>query len=253
MTALVSSLVILLASGALGATLPAVTGVEGTANPSGVVLVGAANPKVTSTAAVHAININSPPQYLTITVVNKHGDAISTSHVHDPNAPAAVSGNVGPGTMANGATAAFAVPTGWIGNVAINDAAWALTGDDTLIEANFIIPSGYSVAVADVDVSYVNGFSVAITCSCSGAVVAGCNKNLYNLNTCGHSDGQNACINPLRADSSATSAASFFTPCQHAAWTYVNDDAANSFGQCQSGEITCCVGAACTANPKQPA
>ena len=107
------------------------------------------------TQAPLVVNIASPPQYLTITVINSHGDAISTSHAHDPSGPGAVSGNVGPGTMASGATAAFAVPTGWIGNVAINWAGAAITGDDSLIEANFVVPSGYSVAVADVDVSYV--------------------------------------------------------------------------------------------------
>lgn len=59
--------------------------------------------------------------------------------------------------MAAGATAAFAVPTGWIGNVAINNAGQEITGDDTLIEANFVVPDsgGYKMAVADVDVSYV--------------------------------------------------------------------------------------------------
>ena len=107
------------------------------------------------TEAPAIVNIAAPPQYLTITVVNSHGDAISTSHVHAANGPSAVSGNVGPGTMAAGETAAFALPTGWSGNVAINDAGWSLTGDDSLIEASFIVPDGYSVAVADVDVSYV--------------------------------------------------------------------------------------------------
>lgn len=59
--------------------------------------------------------------------------------------------------MASGATSAFAVPTGWAGNVAINDAGSSITDDDSLIEANFIVPAsgGYTVAVADVDVSYV--------------------------------------------------------------------------------------------------
>lgn len=59
--------------------------------------------------------------------------------------------------MASGATASFAVPTGWAGNVAIVDAGSAITGDDTLIEGSFVVPAtgGYTVAVADVDVSYV--------------------------------------------------------------------------------------------------
>jgi hypothetical protein len=66
-----------------------------------------------------------------------------------------VSGNIDPGTLAVGATAAIAVPTNWIGNIALNDASNAITGDDTLIEANFQVAPNYGFAVADVDVSYV--------------------------------------------------------------------------------------------------
>jgi hypothetical protein len=47
------------------------------------------------------------------------------------------------------------VPTGWIGNIALADAGSSITSDATLIEGNFVVPNGYSVAVADVDVSYV--------------------------------------------------------------------------------------------------
>lgn len=138
-----------LASSVLAAPQPALTGTEGTIAST----VRIAGP--TAAPNIHGLEIAAAPQFLTITVINSHGDAISTSHAHDPNGPSAVSGNVGPGTMANGATAAFAVPTGWIGNVAINDAGWAITGDDSLIEGNFVVPQGSTEAVADVDVSYV--------------------------------------------------------------------------------------------------
>jgi len=40
------------------------------------------------------VDIASPPEYLTITVINSHGDAISTSHAHNADGPSAVSGNV---------------------------------------------------------------------------------------------------------------------------------------------------------------
>jgi hypothetical protein len=83
-----------------------------------------------------------------------NGHAITTSHASNFGAPSAVSGNVAPGTIANGATAAFAVPTGWAGNVAINDASFQITGDDSLIEASFDTQGG-SVGVPDIDVSFV--------------------------------------------------------------------------------------------------
>lgn len=133
------------------------------------------------------VDFANPPEYMTIVVVNSHGDTITTSLDTNPGSPTPVSGGKGAGTMTNGQTASIAVPTNWIGNMAINDALWGITGDDTLIESNFVVPSGGDVAVGDIDVSYVDGFSVAIVCHCgglSGPVVTGCNKNLFKLNSC---------------------------------------------------------------------
>lgn len=108
---------------------------------------------IESAAKFHGHEIAPDIEFLTITVINNQSVPISTSHAHDPSGPSAVSGSTGPGTLA--ASAAFAVPTGWIRNIAINDAKWAIIGDDFLIEANFVIPQGFSITVADVDVSYV--------------------------------------------------------------------------------------------------
>lgn len=67
-------------------------------------------------------------------------------------------------------------------------------------------------------------------------------------------DDENACVNPLRNDLTATAATTFFAPCEGAAYTFPNDSAANSFGTCQdSATYVCCVGHACEANPNQPA
>ncbi|EED20759.1 conserved hypothetical protein [Talaromyces stipitatus ATCC 10500] len=211
---------------------------------------------MTTRSIAAGIKYANPPECMTIVVVNSHGDTITTALDTNPSAPTPVSGNTVPGTMTNGETASIAVPTNWIGNLAINDARWGLTGDDSLIEANFVVPYGESVAVGDIDVSYVDGFSVAIVCHCGGlddTVVSGCNKNLFNLNTCPDDDGQNACVNPLRADQFATAPTDFFKPCAGAAYTFPSDSGANSFGTCQTGTYTCCVGAACAANPNQPA
>lgn len=61
-----------------------------------------------------------------------------------------------------------------------------------------------------------------------------------------------ACVNPTRL-SYASSPTAFFAPCAGAAFTYTTDYAADaSWGVCQGGHVTCCVGPSCTANPKQP-
>lgn len=66
-----------------------------------------------------------------------------------------VAGNANPGTIPARGQAEFAVPTGWIGNVAIVPSEYEMSNDITLIEANYVIPGGYDYAVADVDVSFV--------------------------------------------------------------------------------------------------
>lgn len=109
-------------------------------------------------------------------------------------------------------------------------------------------PDKWDFAVAGVDVSLVNGFTVPVTCECDGNWVAGCKKDLFGVTAREVQNAANAMANPLRADVSATSAKAFFAPCEGAAYTFPNDHAANSFGACQSGLISCCVGTACRAS-----
>jgi len=56
----------------------------------------------TPTAAPLIVDIASPPEFLTITIINSHQDAISTVFASNGGVPAPVSGNTSPGTMANG-------------------------------------------------------------------------------------------------------------------------------------------------------
>ncbi|KAI1291671.1 hypothetical protein F5Y03DRAFT_403141 [Xylaria venustula] len=206
--------------------------------------------------AVLKPRIDLAPEYLTIAIVNNQGGPISTSYASNVGGPTPIWGDNRPGTIPSGGAAAVVVPTGWAGSVAIFDAPInrsrpAPATDSSLIEASFVVPDRYEMAVADIDVSYVNSFSNAITCACEGVVVTGCNLRLWDLNACPN-DNNGACVNPFRPDLNATAAVPFFAPCQGAAYTFPHDDDANSWGQCQSGEITCCVGKGCPPNLKQP-
>lgn len=155
MTPLLSVFVILsMVAGCLAVTLPTGTGKGLISKPSESVIVSTALP---SLPAIRARQIGLGPQYLTISIVNSHSNAISTVHNSDPSGPEPTDlSQVEPGTIAAGGTASFAVPTGWIGNVAVVDAQYGLSNSDTLIESNYVIPGGgYTHAVADVDVSHV--------------------------------------------------------------------------------------------------
>ncbi|KAK7702426.1 hypothetical protein SLS64_009718 [Diaporthe eres] len=192
--------------------------------------------------------MEQPPEHLTIEILNAYGQEITTAHASNAGSPTPVGGPIQPGIVPNGTTASFAVPTGWAGNVAMNRANMSINGDVTLLEASFVAPEGWGFAVAGVDVSLVNGFTVPVTCECDGHWVAGCKKNLFDVKARDVQNAPNAAVNPLRADMSATSAEPFFAPCEGAAYTFPNDHAANSFGACQSGLISCCVGTACQAS-----
>lgn len=164
-----TAFILSMAAGGLAAIPPARTGKELVSGPSKRVLVGAARPTLPPIRARAAGSSSGPvtstwtgvgpgpgPEYLTISIVNSHSHAISTSHNHYPKGPAPLSASqLGPGTIAAGSSATFAVPTGWIGNVAVVDARYNITTDDTLVESNYVIPERGNHAVADVDISFV--------------------------------------------------------------------------------------------------
>lgn len=94
---------------------------------------------------------------LTFNIVNSFGADIYTVHNRNADAPPAVSGNVGPGVIPAGATVAFAVPSGWAGNVAFvqNGGGRAIVGDESLIEGSYVSQGGSAAPIIDIDVSYV--------------------------------------------------------------------------------------------------
>lgn len=118
-----------------------------TSIPSSVV------PAPTITSTSKAAEAPSVAGERTFTVVNLHTAAVSTIHDDTVGTPTSAGAAIRPGTIAAGATATFAVPRGWIGNIALNDANFPVTTNSTLLEANFVDWSG--VPKADFDVSYV--------------------------------------------------------------------------------------------------
>ncbi len=98
----------------------------------------------------------------------------------------------------------------------------------------------------------VDGYTIPITCSCSGVVVTGCNVPLFNDGiTCANEGPGPICYNPLQNSQQAqgSAAAPFFEPCQGGAYTYPNDNGADS--GCNTNLISCCVGSTCPPNPHQ--
>lgn len=102
---------------------------------------------------------------LTIRVVNSYGVPLSIFYGSNAGAPTPV-GNPGSGVLTSSTQVLF--PSAWAGRITIGRTYDPL---GSKIEASFSPPN----YVPDVDISYVDGFSVPISCSCSGVAVTGCN------------------------------------------------------------------------------
>ncbi|KAL2040696.1 hypothetical protein N7G274_006675 [Stereocaulon virgatum] len=179
---------------------------------------------------------------LTINIINSYSIPLSIFYGSNAGAPTPVD-NPGPGTLASSTQVLF--PSDWAGRITIGQ---NYDPEGSKIEASLSGPN----YIPDVDISYVDGYTVPISCSCQGVAVTGCNIELFN-------DGQNCpnvgpgpiCYNPEENVPDGP-AAPFFAPCAGAAYTYPNDNAANSYGQCNSGVIDCCIGSRCPAPARQP-
>lgn len=197
---------------------------------------------------------------LTINVVNSFGVPLSIFYGSNAGGPSPV-GDPGSGTLISSTQVLF--PSGWAGRMTIGknyDPA------GSKIEASFSPPN----YVPDVDVSYVDGYSIPISCNCSGIAVTGCNirKPSYMPNrasrptadgstalfhdghTCANQGPGPICYNPEQNIPEGPSSP-FFEPCAGAAYTYPDDNAANSYGQCNTGVIDCCIGSQCPAPARQ--
>ncbi|MCJ1280529.1 hypothetical protein MMC21_008358 [Puttea exsequens] len=99
----------------------------------------------------------------------------------------------------------------------------------------------------DIDVSYVDGYTVPITCTNGIDTVTGCNIDLWKATQpCSEIVGHNVCKNTLKLYRNKTyigPAAPWFQPCQHAAYTYPADNGANK-GTIKLKDMACCIGTA---------
>ncbi|MCJ1405940.1 hypothetical protein MMC19_000005 [Ptychographa xylographoides] len=178
---------------------------------------------------------------MTITVTNAYGTALSLSYASNAGSPTPL-GNPGPAVLAAGAETAIVYPSGAAGRISVG---------------KFNTPDGSKIEMSinpdpDIDVSYVDGYTVPITCSSDGVAVTGCNYELFNMGTCDGTleNGGTTCQNPEQNVPNGPASA-FFAPCAGAAYTYPNDNDANVYDVAST--ITCCIGTSCPAPARQKA
>ena len=138
---------------------------EETSGVFGTASGGAIDPLATRPARVGPKPAFAGGPDLTINVVNSFGSPLSIFYGSNAGAPTPV-GNPGSGVLTSSTKVLF--PSDWAGRITIGKTYDPL---GSKIEASYSSPN----YVPDVDVSYVDGFSVPISCSCSGVAVTGCN------------------------------------------------------------------------------
>ncbi|KAI9729019.1 MAG: hypothetical protein M1828_000104 [Chrysothrix sp. TS-e1954] len=174
---------------------------------------------------------------MTWNIVNSIGTPISMVYKSDAGAPAP-RGNPTDAPLASSTQIVF--PSAWAGQVTFGkgtDAAGSkiegsLDGPDWLLNT---------------DVSFVDGYTYPMACSCNGIPVTGCNHDLFSLNDC-PDPGDGICYNPMHAVPEGP-ATDFFAPCAGSAYTYPNDNLADV--GCTSHTWDCCIGKTCDAPVRQ--
>ncbi|KAL8997798.1 MAG: hypothetical protein Q9188_006237 [Gyalolechia gomerana] len=199
---------------------------------------------------------------LIVKITNSFGFDLPISYNSNSGSPTII-GNPGAGIFGRAQSTNLALPRNFAGgstsmlcliyipNYPVNPTESLLSGAifigktynpaNSKIEVSFDSPSGYRPAV---DVSYVDGYGIPITCYCSGVPVTGCNIPLFRTGRTCKNQGPGdrvICYNPKKTVNDGP-ADDFFQPCQGAAYTYPNDHTANGFGKCDAGDIQCCVG-----------
>ena len=187
-----------------------------------------------STATIPASVISVAPApvnagVMTIGINNYWTAPLSVSYFQNSDSPSAV-GAPQPGPL--GTSTQVVLPTNWAGRIVI--------GKTTDAEGSKI--EGSTTVWNDIDVSYVDGFSVPIVCSNATAPVTGCNINLWDVSgPCYNPVGSDAvCLNPMQGVPDGP-ADPWFLPCQGAAYTFPNDNAAND-GNTGTSYVSCCIG-----------
>lgn len=163
-----------------------------------------------------------------VAIANHWTKPLSISYGDNAGSPGALGAPTG-GPL--GTTTTVVYPTGWAGRIYIGT---TINSADSKIE-------GSTTGANDIDVSYVDGYSVPITCSNANGPVTGCNIDLFAAGTCKDVVGKNdVCLNPMQGVADGP-AVDFFLPCQGAAYTFPNDNVAND-GDTRGTDVTCCIG-----------
>ena len=150
---------------------------------------------VTITGTPEASNTITNVNYMTITVTNLLGNDMSLSFGSDAGGPSRV-GNPSSTSLHDNGFTQYAFPTGWAGRICVGP---DFNPNGSKIEGSYTGPP-------DIDISYIDGYSVPITCSSEGTPVSGCNIDLFKQPNipCNNQVEIPGCLNPAQTIANST-------------------------------------------------
>ncbi|MCJ1288724.1 hypothetical protein MMC34_000253 [Xylographa carneopallida] len=188
-------------------------------------------------------------RYLTISVTNAWTTPLTAYLGSNYGAPTPVN-NPAPTVLAPAAATSYVFPPCWAGRISLDPSS------DSNPFASKIEGSAGSnqTTELDLDVSYVDGYTVPITCTSGNTVVVGCNIDLFAKGDCGADtevldDSGTGCWNPKNTVVGNGPPSKFFAPCAGAAYTFPNDNNANNGSVADT--VSCCIGTSCKPSEKQ--
>lgn len=196
---------------------------------------------ITNTVTPKATSTITSADFMTIAVTNMHGNDVSLSFGSNAGGPSPV-GNPSSTSLRDNGFTQYIFPTGWAGRIGVGP---NFNPDASKIEGSYTGPP-------DIDVSYVDGYSVPITCSSEGTPVSGCNIDLFKQPNvpCNNLVEGPVCLNSAQNMANGP-APPFFAACKGADYTYPNDNDAN-VSNLRSLLVSCCIGTSCSSPSRQP-
>jgi len=202
-----------------------------------------ASSSVLVTSAPHLVSttgIDGSTGYMTVSITNVYGSQLSLSFLSNAGGPAPV-GNPAATVLPNNSPTQYAFLTRWAGRIYVGP---NIDYRSSKIEGSLTGPP-------DIDVSYVDDYSVPITCSSEGTAVSGCNIDLFKQPgiTCNNQVDGPICLN-LAQNIADGLAPPFFKACARVAYTYSNDNKVN-VSNLKSNLVSCCIETSCQAPSRQ--
>ncbi len=183
---------------------------------------------------------NDSENYMTISIINMYDNQLSL--FFDSNADDLSSiDNSSVIILSDNVFTQYAFSTEWAERVYVSS---NLNLNDSKIEDSYTNSS-------DIDISYVNDYSVFITCFFEGTAVFDCNVDLFKQSSisCNDQVNDSVCLNFAQNIINELTS-SFFAVCTRAVYIYLNDNDVN-VSNLKSILISCCVDASCQALSRQ--